>query len=628
MSDDEKNVERNSGFGASAVVASGDGGFTTSGRLKQLNTNSRFSESIKITTRSIKFEDDDVELPIDVHTKEQLELVPEKYLSDNPIRPLKMVDEKTGETFTYSLNPMLYSAICILVIEGLERLSYYGINTTQTAYLLGAYNEEWNAGMTSVQASSYTSTSIALAYTSPFIGGIVADGFLGDFYSILLGVSCFYLPGIIMISLTTFPYLLGETFPIKVLTAGMLALMPLGTGFIKSVVNVFGAKQYHPLLQAALVESYYVNFYVSINVGALIGGILVPLMCQVHMEAAYLIPVCSLGFGLMIFVGFSPRFVKRAPEKTALFNTLKLLGKGIICKPFDASKESNGGTLSDTFVDGVKRLCQVIPVACLVLPFNIVYAQITTVFILQGGAMRQMGMLDAALMSNFDPISVLITGIIVGSFLYPALQGRGIRFPLSYKFAVGTFFGACAILSALCVNKAIANAYVKDGSSIAIIWQCFNYAFVGIGEIFAMSTSYEAAYIIAPKEQKGLASAFQLFLTGGMSNYICIGLYNACSMWFPDEANSSSTLEAYATSKLNNYLWLLLGISIFGILLNIAPPVKNWVERLVMEALEATALSNMTSESSELFSKDEEGGVEKVEEDPEEASPTDTEVAF
>ena len=32
-------------------------------------------------------------------------------------------------------------------------------------------------------------------------------------------------------------------------------------------LSVFGAKQYHPILQSSQIESYYVNFYVAINVG-------------------------------------------------------------------------------------------------------------------------------------------------------------------------------------------------------------------------------------------------------------------------------------------------------------------------------------------------------------------------
>jgi len=36
---------------------------------------------------------------------------------------------------------------------------------------------------------------------------------------------------------------------------------------------VFGAKQFHPLLQSSLIEAYYVNFYMCINIGALFGGV-------------------------------------------------------------------------------------------------------------------------------------------------------------------------------------------------------------------------------------------------------------------------------------------------------------------------------------------------------------------
>jgi dipeptide/tripeptide permease len=206
--------------------------------------------------------------------------------------------------------------------------------------------------------------------------------------------------------------------------------------------------------------------------------------------------------GYILFLSVSKRFVKRAPEKTALFNTLKIIGLRTACKPFDASKESNGGLLSDHFVDGVKRLLQIIPVALLVLPFNIVYAQMTTVFILQGESMKAVGVFEPSFMSNFDSISVLITGAVTGSLLYPFLDRRGIHFCLTHRFSLGCVFGALSISSALIVDNAIRKQYINDGSQISILWLIFSYAFVGIGEMFAVSTSYEAAFTIAPKEQK------------------------------------------------------------------------------------------------------------------------------
>ena len=102
-----------------------------------------------------------------------------------------------------------------------------------------------------------------------------------------------------------------------VLSAGLLALTPIGTGFIKPIVNVFGAKQFHPLLQSTLVETYYVNFYVAINIGALVGGIAVPIAAGYSMVAAYSIPFVSMFLGYVHFLSMSKRFVKIAPEKTA-----------------------------------------------------------------------------------------------------------------------------------------------------------------------------------------------------------------------------------------------------------------------------------------------------------------------
>jgi len=80
------------------------------------------------------------------------------------------------------------------------------------------------------------------------MGGILADGLLGDYWMIVLGILLLYLLGLIIIALIAFSYLLGETFPIKALYAGFVVLMSLGAGAMKSVVNVFGAKQFHPYL--------------------------------------------------------------------------------------------------------------------------------------------------------------------------------------------------------------------------------------------------------------------------------------------------------------------------------------------------------------------------------------------
>ena len=70
-------------------------------------------------------------LPTAVNTQEQLVNVPAMYLSDNPKRPLLLTVEGEGERppYTYALNPLTYSVLAILAIEGLERFAYYGTSS-------------------------------------------------------------------------------------------------------------------------------------------------------------------------------------------------------------------------------------------------------------------------------------------------------------------------------------------------------------------------------------------------------------------------------------------------------------------------------------------------------------------
>ena len=110
-----------------------------------------------------------------------------------------------GHTYTYALNPLTYSVFLILVLELLERFSFYGVFMTQTNYLTGSYDDEWNADMTSMDAASLVSLSTAVAYTVPFMGGILADKYFGDYKTILFGVVFFYLPGLFVIASSTKP---------------------------------------------------------------------------------------------------------------------------------------------------------------------------------------------------------------------------------------------------------------------------------------------------------------------------------------------------------------------------------------------------------------------------------------
>jgi dipeptide/tripeptide permease len=66
------------------------------------------------------------------------------------------------------------------------------------------------------------------------------------------------------------------------------------------------------------------------------------------------------------------------------------------------------------------------------------------------------GTVDAATMNSLDGLAVLVFG-----YIYPFLQSKGIKLPTTYKFAIGSILGACAI------------TYDKDGSQLCLlaVWQ-------------------------------------------------------------------------------------------------------------------------------------------------------------
>lgn len=92
----------------------------------------------------------------------------------------------------------------------------------------------------------------------------------------------------------------------------------------------------------------------------------------------------------------------------------------------------------------------------------------------------------------------------------------------------------------------------------------------------------ELAFTVAPASMKAVASAANLFMVGGLPNALCIVLYNACASWFLNARGEAhiSKLEDYTSAHLVNYFWVLEFISLFGVVLNLLPSVKQWVESI------------------------------------------------
>mmetsp|Transcript_35744 Transcript_35744/g.58235 ORF Transcript_35744/g.58235 Transcript_35744/m.58235 type:complete len:744 (+) Transcript_35744:68-2299(+) len=529
-----------------------------------------------------------------ISSPSHLASLPPEFLTNDAERPLLHVDE-AGNEYHYFLNPMKKAVFFILLVEMLERFSFYGINYTTTAYLTGEYNDDWNADLPSILASSYVSISTAVAYTTPFLGALLADNLFGEYLTMILATLLCYIPGLTLIALTTIPQFLGSEFNLSAIRLGLLVLWPVGTGAVKACVNVFGAKQFHPILQSSLIESYYVNFYMCINIGALTGGIVVPIVAQWNVTVAYFIPVCMLGIGVLLFVSGTSRYVRPKPKHDVGYFVHEMVA-ACGCGGKRREKRDRALNIQPSPTESKVGIGSIFMLSGLVVPFNVAYAQMSTTFIVQGSVMDNYGLFDAPMMNNVDALSILTFGYVIGNVIYPALNQRGIKIPTTYKFAIGSTFGALAVGCAILTDYRIHRVYNETGEAITVLWQAFPYFLIGMGEIFAVSAAYELAFTVAPAKMKSVASAANLFMVGGLPNVFCIMLYNLCREWFLNARGEAHIhkLEDYASAKVTNYFWLLEGIALFGIVINVLPPVKKWVAS-IEEAAAETVKSPMST---------------------------------
>eukprot|EP00540_Astrosyne_radiata_P019276 CAMPEP_0116825370 /NCGR_PEP_ID=MMETSP0418-20121206/1925_1 /TAXON_ID=1158023 /ORGANISM="Astrosyne radiata, Strain 13vi08-1A" /LENGTH=162 /DNA_ID=CAMNT_0004453865 /DNA_START=1 /DNA_END=489 /DNA_ORIENTATION=- len=97
------------------------------------------------------------------------------------------------------------------------------------------------------------------------------------------------------------------------------------------------------------------------------------------------------------------------------------------------------------------------------------------------------------------------------------------------------------------------------------------------------------AFTSAPTSKKALASAVNLFALLGIPSVVCVFLYRACADWFHDDSGRSNidTLPRYVQAHVYKYFLLLIGIALFGVLLNLLPPVRNWVQNIEARAARA-----------------------------------------
>lgn len=513
-----------------------------------------------------------------------------------------------------------------------ERLAFYGISTNLVNYLLDTLHKG------TVNAAKDITNWKGTCYLTPLIGAIVADTYWGRYWTIA-GFTTVYLMGMVTLTLSASmsafkpaecvesvcPSATTEQYAVFI-TA--LYLIALGTGGIKPCIWPFGADQFDDTDPKERVKkgSYFNWFYFSQNIGAIIASsLLVWIQDKIGWGIGFGIPtvvmvvcIASLFLGTSLYrfhkPGGSPltrigqvlvaSFRKRnlnvlegrsilyetkdttssaieGSRKLEHSNELRCLDKAAVV----SDAETECGDLSNpwrlctvTQVEELKILIRMLPILAAGIVFSAVFAQMSTLFVVQGKMMdRVVGSvtIPAASLSLFNSVSIIIWVPIYDRAVIPIVKryaGNERGFSQLQRMEIGLFVSiVCMSAAALVETKRLQLAKElgltdkKVAVPLSILWQIPQYFLIGAAEVFTFVGQHEFFYEQAPDAMRSLCSALSL-LTNSLGNYLSTLILTVVTFittkggspgWIPNNLNEG---------HLDYFYLLLSGLSFLNLL--------------------------------------------------------------
>jgi POT family proton-dependent oligopeptide transporter len=382
--------------------------------------------------------------------------------------------------------------------EAAERFSYYGMKSVLTVFMAHYILNQSGvlAPMQENEAYMYTHYFVFGVYFLPVLGAILADGWIGKYWTIL-SLSIVYSLGNLTLACmaTTWGIAIGQ----RTMLAIGLFLICLGAGGIKPCVSAnvgdqFGKSNQH------LLSKMFGWFYFSINAGSFIASLLCPWFLANPKYGpgwAFGVPGIMMVIATLFFWGGRNQMVHVPPG-------------GL-------------GYLKETFSrQGLITLGRIAMVYVFILVFWALWGMSNGVeWTLQAEKMdlHWLGMnLIAAQVQTANPIFILLFIPLVNYVIYPAIDKV---FPLTplRKIGIGLFLTGMSFIVIVWIQ-----GQIDAGLKPSINWQLLAYAILTLGEAMVSITGLEFSYTQAPNTMKSSVMALWLFTVAG--GELFVGLFN------------------------------------------------------------------------------------------------------
>ena len=484
------------------------------------------------------------------------------------------VTDDEYQTLRRVAGPLSLSIFSVAFVELCERFSYYGSiavlvnfvqqplpegSTTGAAFAIG--QEQSGALGLGQRASTGLSTFNSFwAYVMPMVGAYLADTYWGRYKTIMWAILAATVGHIILV-ISAIPSVIQVPNAAVAVFAVGLVIMGIGTGGFKSNISTLIAEQYTSDAYIKTLKSgervvvdpfmtyskIYQYFYMCINIGAVLGQVSMVYAENYHsFYLAFALPTVMFLFCPLVMFMFRKKYVRSPPTGSIVSKAFKVFNiclkekaswnpvtfvRGIkspdfwtTAKPsrFDAASITKPVwmTFDDAWVDELRRGVKACAVFCFFPIYWLTYNQGPGNLVSQAATMTRNGVPND-LISNLNPITLVIFIPICDKVLYPFLAARGIRFSPIKRITLGFFLGSAAMVWSCVVQYFI----YKDGACgnqmntcevpapINVWWQTGPYVLIAFSEIFASITGLEYAFTKAPKNMRSLVMSLFLFAT-------------------------------------------------------------------------------------------------------------------
>lgn len=311
-----------------------------------------------------------------------------------------------------------------------ERFSYYGMRAVLTLYLITVHDME--ASVAKLMFHAF----VSLAYFTPVLGSILADGFLGR-YRVILYISILYCIGHLLLTLGAVTT--AGSVAMKIMDFSGLFIIALSTGGIKPCVSAFAADQF-PSNMYEERKQFFSFFYFSINSGALLSKIITPILRRHHclgedhcFPLAFGIPAIFMFVATGVFWA-GTKFYKKVPRtENVIVQVCRCVAYALRQRAKRTKTESKREEhwldyarpkYDQVLIDDIKTIIRVVILYIPVIFFWSLFDQLGSTWVLQANAMNgRVGKLTLLpdQMPVLNPFLIILLVPILEGLVYPLL---------------------------------------------------------------------------------------------------------------------------------------------------------------------------------------------------------------